>query len=82
MAKRIEYYFIYFQQRVAKPGRYQSIDARQFRTEHGYTIEREGDTVFIMKGQDVVEIPWALVASAARKLPPRDHLQHLKSKGH
>ena len=66
MAKRIQYKFIYTSQRVAKPGRLQSIDARQFRTDHEYTIEREGDTVYVSKGGHTVEIPWVHIISAVR----------------
>ena len=66
MAKRVQYKFIYTSQRVAKPGRLQSIDARQFRTEHGYTMERDGDTVYVSRNGHTVEIPWVHVVSAVR----------------
>ena len=66
MAKRIQYKFIYTSQRVAKPGRLQSIDARQFRTDHGYTMERDGDTVYVSRNGHTVEIPWFHIVSAVR----------------
>ena len=66
MAKRVQYKFIYTSQRVAKPGRLQSIDARQFRTEHGYTMERDGDTVYVSRNGHTVEIPWVHIVSAVR----------------
>ena len=66
MGKRIQYRFIYTSQRVAKPGRLQAIDSRQFRTEHGYEMARDGDTVYVSKDGHTVEIPWVHIISAVR----------------
>jgi hypothetical protein len=63
----MKYTHIRFEGEIRFPGL--ARNASTFNAADGFEIERDGDTVTVSRGPDVVDVPWHRVMEAPRKLP-------------